>query len=168
MTSPHEPTEDIIITLGPTLARFWFAIITIGSCGGLLLFAAARGNAGSLFAMIVLIVVSGFAFLAAHSIYKTRDKSISLTQEGLFDETGHRLCSIQKIASVDRSFSAFKPSNGFVLRLKEPMDRAWVPGLWWRYGKSLGVGGITSPSHAKAMANAIELLLDDSPKALDA
>ena len=36
---------------------------------------------------------------------------------------------------------------------------AWQPGLWWRLGNRIGVGGMTPGSQAKAMAEIIAIKL---------
>jgi len=168
MTAQTDPSEEIIISLTPSLGRFWGAIIMVSAFGAFLLWIAASGAAGSTLATIVFVAFSGLSFFAAIRIHKTGLQGINLTQEGLFDTTGRMLCAMDQIGSLERSFFAFKPSNGFVIRLKEPMDRAWVPGLWWRFGRRLGVGGITSVSQARSMADTIVLLLKGGPELLDA
>jgi hypothetical protein len=60
---------------------------------------------------------------------------------------------------VERGAFAFKPSNGFLVRLDKPLGRGWAPGLWWRLGRLLGVGGVTSASQSKAMAEILSLEL---------
>ena len=59
--------------------------------------------------------------------------------------------------SVDRGLFAFKPSNGFVVVLSQGGWRGWAPGLWWRLGRRLGVGGVTSAAQAKAMAEILSI-----------
>jgi hypothetical protein len=66
---------------------------------------------------------------------------------------------IDQIRSVERGVFAFKPSNGFTIRLKSKAPAAWQPGLWWRAGRSVGVGGVTSSTPAKFMAEQIHDLI---------
>ncbi|MEM9031633.1 MAG: hypothetical protein AAGB18_03220, partial [Pseudomonadota bacterium] len=70
---------------------------------------------------------------------------------------GRVLASLGDIKGVDRGAFAFKPSNGFLLRLHDPGVRAWVPGVWWRSGRYLGVGGLLPASETRAVAEAISL-----------
>jgi hypothetical protein len=42
-----------------------------------------------------------------------------------------------------------------MIRLKTPASRVWAPGLWWRFGKRVGVGGVTPAGQGKAMADVI-------------
>jgi len=168
MSDENTQSQDVIATVTPSLARFWGAIIVIGGFGCFLLWIAASGAAGSALASVIFVFCAALSFYASYRIHQTKLQSLYLTMEGLFDTTGTKLCTMDQIASLDRSFFAFKPSNGFVIRLKEPMDRAWVPGLWWRFGKRLGVGGITSVAQSKSMADTITLLLKGGPELLEA
>ena len=88
-------------------------------------------------------------------------RAILLTAGGLTDDTGRVIAPLDKIGSVDRGAFAFKPSNGFLVRLSAPMDRAWVPGLWWRLGRRIGVGGVTPAAEGRVMAEALQKLLDE-------
>jgi hypothetical protein len=40
--------------------------------------------------------------------------------------------------------------------------RRWQPGLWWRLGKRVGVGGVAPGHQTKAMAQIIEALLAEA------
>jgi hypothetical protein len=52
-----------------------------------------------------------------------------------------------------------KPSNGFTVVMETKQPRAWAPGLWWRVGRRVGVGGVTGASQTKFMAEQIALRL---------
>ncbi|MEM6619804.1 MAG: hypothetical protein AAF631_10930, partial [Pseudomonadota bacterium] len=52
-----------------------------------------------------------------------------------------------------------RPSNGFLIRLDEPEEAAWEPGLYWCLGRRIGIGGATNPAEAKRLAQKIEVLL---------
>jgi hypothetical protein len=60
---------------------------------------------------------------------------------------------------VDRGTFAFKPSNGFLLRTETRQPRLWQPGLYWRTGRRIGVGGITRAAESKALADLIAIKL---------
>jgi len=66
---------------------------------------------------------------------------------------------VADIERVDRGVFAFKPSNGFLVRTREPSARAWRPGLWWRFGRRIGVGGVTSANQTKAMSEILAAML---------
>jgi hypothetical protein len=75
--------------------------------------------------------------------------------ERIYDDTGTELCRLDDIVEIERGLALFKPSGGFVLRVKTAGPRSWSPGLWWRAGRRVGVGGATSSRAGKHMADAI-------------
>ena len=87
------------------------------------------------------------------------DEVLELTRSDLRETGGRVLARIDNIARVDRGFFAFKPAAGFRLTLKEPMEAAYAPGLWWRRRRMLMVGGVTSRAQTKAVADLITILL---------
>jgi len=80
-------------------------------------------------------------------------KGIYLTEQGLYDGEGDLICRLNNVKSVDRSMFAFKPTNGFLVRLPAPSRFRWVPGMYWCVGKSVGIGGSTHSTDAKVMAD---------------
>jgi hypothetical protein len=69
------------------------------------------------------------------------------------------LARIDDVVAVDRGMFAIKPSNGFMLKLKTPAPRAWHPGLWWRLGRRLAVGGVTPGSQTRPVADIISVMI---------
>ena len=86
-----------------------------------------------------------------------------LTQDTLSDADGTVLANVKDIVAVDRGMLAAKPSNGFVLRLDRGAPSAWRPGLWWRFGKRVAVGGVTSGAQTKPMADILSAMLSGAP-----
>ncbi|MEO0931422.1 MAG: hypothetical protein AAFY14_12360, partial [Pseudomonadota bacterium] len=86
---------------------------------------------------------------------------IELTATDIRDSSGMVLATMDDIIGVDRGIFAFKPSNGFTLVMKNKKPRSWAPGLWWRLGRRVGVGGVTSAGQAKFMAEQIAFRLND-------
>ena len=66
---------------------------------------------------------------------------------------------IEEVEALERGLFAFKPSNGFLIRTRAPKPRGWQPGLWWRVGRRIGIGGVTSAGQAKAMSEIMAALL---------
>ena len=75
------------------------------------------------------------------------------------DSDGTVIARLDNIEKVDRSAFAMKPSNGFLIILKEPGPRVWRPGLWWRLGRRVAVGGVTNGAHTRPMADMMKLKL---------
>ena len=92
---------------------------------------------------------------------RVTELTIELTETDLQDSSGMVLAQIDDVRSVQRGTFAFKPSNGFtpVLKIKKP--RAWLLGLWWRIGRRVGVGGVTSAGQAKFMAERINMMIKE-------
>ena len=81
------------------------------------------------------------------------------TRHELRDSAGGVLARMDEVTGLERGMFAFKPSNGFLLRLDTKKPRAWRPGLWWSLGSRIGVGGMTPAHQAKFMAEIIATLL---------
>ncbi|PTW51301.1 hypothetical protein [Rhodovulum kholense] len=108
-----------------------------------------------------LLAMGAGALALAEAMRRATARRLVLTREGLFDDRGRELARIERISGLDRGMLAFKPSNGFSLSLTEPLPRAWAPGVWWRFGRRVGVGGVTSAGEAKAMAEILTALLQE-------
>lgn len=106
---------------------------------------------------IYLIVMGAATLWIATRLTQATAHQVLLTDEGLFDSRGICICRMEDIADVERGVFAFKPSNGFLVRLNQSMPRAWAPGLWWRFGRKVGVGGVTPAAQAKFMAEVMAM-----------
>lgn len=82
---------------------------------------------------------------------------ILLKDDEIVDSQGRVLARIADITSVSRGALALKPSNGFTIVTRHSGPRTYIPGLWWRFGKRIGVGGITGAGQTKFMAEQIAL-----------
>ncbi|MFW2543310.1 hypothetical protein ACN2XU_11760 [Primorskyibacter sp. 2E107] len=127
--------------------------------GGLLLYVALATPMNSVLWQGVLLLCGLVALWASQMMWKATGITLILTEDGLFEDTGTVLALMDNIAKVDRSPFALKPSNGFLVLLKEPAPRAWRPGLWWRTGKRVAIGGVTSGGATKPVADIMTLRL---------
>ena len=129
--------------------------------GLFLLYIVALRGGGNISALLVLgltgfgLIWSGWRYWHATGNY------IVLTTEGLFDSNGRHFCSFDEIEKVDRSFFAFRPSGGFVILLKGRVARGWAPGLWWAFGRRIGIGGATGRPAGKQMSDIISVMLTE-------
>lgn len=151
---------DLLARLRVRGARRVIAVVSLSVIGGALLFAAAAETIGFGW-RAVLVAFGGAGLWGAWAVQKATEHDILLTREGIFDESGRMIAAMDDIVAVDRGVFAFKPSSGFVVKLARPMPFAWAPGVWWRFGRRLGVGGSVSGFEAKAMAEILELALAD-------
>lgn len=152
--------SEVLATLTPSLLRRGVAAGTQAILGLIVLLLAVRIEAG--FFERGLIALLGLAALwQAERLWRATGHSLVLTRGALSDDTGRVIAALSDIERVDRGFFAFKPSNGFLIRLKHPAPRGWCPGLWWRFGRSVGVGGATNGRAAREMADLIAFVLQD-------
>lgn len=108
----------------------------------------------------VFLILFGLAIMyLGEKMRKATLKSVLLTREGIFSSDGTKLVGIENVKSIDRGVFAFKPSNGFTVVMHEKQPRHWAPGLWWRLGKRLGVGGVVQASQTKSMAEVLAALV---------
>lgn len=146
---------DPILTLGPSAPRRLFALVVLYLLAALLIILAGQAPNPTPWARAVLFVSGVVALIGAEALRRATRIAIHLTETELVTSAGEVLCRLDDVVAVDRGVFAFKPSNGFVLKLVAPAPRAWAPGIWWRIGRRVGIGGITHAAPAKAMAEAI-------------
>jgi len=108
---------------------------------------------------VFLFALGGVSIWIAEQMRRATALTLELTMLELRDTGGTVLARMDDIQMIDRGMFAFKPSNGFLLRLTTPGARNWRPGLWWRMGRRVGVGGMTPGHQAKFMAEMISAMI---------
>lgn len=158
----HMAAQDapVIARLEPSAGRRIFSLVALAGLGALLLQIALARPPQHLGWQVFLLVLGGLCIWLAVTLWQATARGLVLREDGLWEVGGRRLAALEDIASVDRGIFAFKPSNGFLVTLARPLPRAWAPGLWWRFGRRLGVGGTTPGAGARAMADALAVMLD--------
>ena len=155
MTDPSDP----IHVLRPSPARRAMALVLQGTLGLLLIWLAlAQPPEGIVWRVVLLALGVGALVMAARG-WRGAATALELRADGVWSEDGTLVAPLDAIASVDRGAFAFKPSNGFVLRLDRSLGRAWSPGMWWRLGRRVGVGGVVSGADAKFVADALSVMI---------
>ena len=139
-------------------ARRMIALFVTYALGALMIWLAFTGRP-TLGGAIVLVVMGAGVLWAAERMRRATLMQLELTNEELRDSAGQVLARLDDIEKVERGPFAFKPSNGFSLVLKQKAPRVWVPGLYWRLGRRVGVGGVTAPRETKFLAEHIALVL---------
>ena len=156
-------THDTPVQLETSKWRYWLAIGSLTGLSVLLgneALSPENHNASRYMSGFCCLI---FAY-GAISLLRFGSGRLMLTKAGIEDQSGALLCPIDEIAKVDRSAFAFRPSTGFLIRLKSPAKSGWHPGLWWRFGTRLGIGGLTSSSQSKAMASLLMLRTEPVPE----
>lgn len=150
--------QGVYARLSASPARRGFAVVVLGTLGALVLLLAAR-TPPPLPGLALMVALALASLWLAGRLWRATALSVELTEAGLVDSAGTLIAAWPEIEAVDRGALSFKPSNGFLLRLRRPMPRDWAPGLWWRVGRRVGIGGVTPAPQAKAMAEVIALRL---------
>lgn len=134
--------------------RRWFGIGVLIAMGALLLWMTLLRASSAPPGWQAFLLATGLGTLwLALRMYRATAERIELTEGGLHSSDGREIAAMAEILSVDRGALAFKPSNGFLLRTRSRHPLAWEPGLWWRIGRRVGVGGVTAAAQTKAMAD---------------
>lgn len=143
----------------PPPARRWVAIVSVAALGGVTIWVALAHPPGEVWALLFLLGFGAVTLYLAERLRRATGGALVLTEAGLFDGSGRCLARAEAIVAVNRGVFALKPSNGFVLVLDRAAGFAWEPGLWWRVGRRLGVGGVISGAEGRFMAEMAETLV---------
>jgi hypothetical protein len=154
----RKPKDEVLARVAATSGRRFLGIGMLVVLALLVIYVAIA-SPPSIGWQIFLVVLGAGALMIAHTMTKSTRLTLELTREELRDDAGTVLVRIEDVVSIDRGAFAFKPSNGFLLRLSKPHSRDWRPGLWWRASKRIGVGGMTPLNQTKFMAEMIAMML---------
>ncbi|MEM1065058.1 MAG: hypothetical protein AAF771_12770 [Pseudomonadota bacterium] len=147
--------EDVIAEIRPRPARRWIGIAVQGTLGAVLLALGVAVGVASILASVAVLLLGGLMLWGTIGLYQSTALHLELTDTELRDSMGRVLTRVDAVKSVDRGALAFKPSNGFLLTTDTPAPFVWAPGLWWRVGRFVGVGGVTPAGEGKVVAELI-------------
>ncbi|MCY4542472.1 MAG: hypothetical protein OXB95_08795 [Rhodobacteraceae bacterium] len=150
--------NEAIATIAPSPARRAITTLLLLVLGGLLIDSSFANRSAVVFGSITMAI--GVASIAlAYVIYRTTRHSIELRGSAVVSTDGTLLAELDNISKIEIGLLDFKPASGFTIRLHEPMPAAWKVGLWWRIGRSVGIGGCTPKSDAKQFATILQARL---------
>lgn len=152
-------SPDSLVRITVSAPRRAVGLAALWALGGLAIYVALAAPPAAIGWRLFLLAVGGTALWLGVAMKRATARPLCLTHDGLFDSEGRVLARLDEIAEIERGLFALKPSNGFVLRLTAPGPAAWAPGVWWRLGRRLGVGGVTSAGQAKVMSEILTALL---------
>ena len=156
--------DEVLARVAASDARRFVGIGMMCVLALLVIYVAIR-TPPSLGWQLFLIAMGTVALISANEMLKSTRQTLELTREELRHDEGTVLVRMEDVVSIDRGAFAFKPSNGFVLRLSQSYPKTWRPGLWWRASRRIGVGGMTPMRQTKYMAEVIALMLAErNPK----
>lgn len=152
-----QPDEDgVLAEVSASSGRRLIACTVLYGLGALVLYVTFVAPP-QLVLMAFMVALGGGALTLGEKMRRSATIKIIMTEDAIRTNTGLVLAPMDQIVSVDRGAFAFKPSNGFTLKLDAKQPRSWAPGLWWRLGRYVGVGGVVSAGQSKFMAEQISL-----------
>lgn len=167
MSDETRSAEKTLATLGVGAGRKGLGLLVTGGLALALAWIALSPQPAP-FGMRILVLL--LALVMAVVTWKLLGASrlrLELTDRALRDSAGEVLARIEDVEGVDRGLLAFKPSNGFVLRLNRRAPLRFRPGLYWSIGRRVGVGGLVHGSESKQMADALAFLLAETGRGED-
>lgn len=156
-SDPPPDPDRVILRLAAQPARRLVGAAMIAGLGAILLWIAAVHPPASSGWRLFLVAAGAVVLWLAVRLWQATAPALELTGRELREAGGRRLALVADIRGVSRGAFALKPSNGFTLVLAEPGPAVWAPGLWWRIGRRVGVGGVTGRHESRLMAEAISL-----------
>jgi len=147
--------ENQIAIISPSPVRRVISVSILFLLGFMVIYLSLANPPDQAILQVLLLVVGVGAIILGERMRRATALSLILTREALVDSSGRELCRLDQITGIDRGAFAFKPANGFLLRTNTKLGRSWSPGLWWRMGRRIGVGGATPGGQGKFMAEAI-------------
>ena len=104
----------------------------------------------------LLIPTIIFLWLCFRKFLKRYSKvGFLINQSGLFNLDGSVICEIGDIERIDVSPYTFKSANGFIVILKTKSSFKSIPGLYWRLGKRISIGGLVSKNESKFLSQTL-------------
>lgn len=150
--------QDVLATVAASAPRRWTGVGMLTTVGALVIY-VALASPPQLGWHVFLLLIGAASFWLSHRMWTATADTIELTQSELRTGSGQVICHVDEIEAVDRGTFAFKPSNGFLIKTRTPAEIAWAPGLWWRLGRRIGIGGMTAATEAKFMSEALSVML---------
>lgn len=152
-------SDTALASASASVPRRWMGVGMLAILGGLLVYVALATPPQSAGWQGFLIALGLAALALGEKMRRATELSIRLTETGLYDSAGTQIAALDQIARVERGTFAFKPSNGFTLRLTQPAARRWQPGIWWRMGRRVGIGGVMPGAQTKIMAEMLQAMI---------
>ena len=151
--------DEILAVMQASMGRRILGVGCLAALGVMLIWIGLTRSFDALFWQGFLILLGAVALWLADAMRRATASRIELTREELRSNDGEVIVRIDEIDGMDRGMFAFKPSNGFLLKTKEKAPARWRPGLWWRMGRRIGLGGVTPGHQSKAMSEMIAALV---------
>jgi len=152
-TEPPETEPRLVLAASP--GRRGIGVGSVAVLGILMLWVTLSQPLAPQWQVAMLAMAAGALWLAWR-MWRATAAWLVLERDALVSSDGRVLARMDEVDSVARGAFAFKPSNGFTVTLRSGGPAAWEPGLWWRIGRRVGVGGVTPGTPARLIAEAMQ------------
>lgn len=158
--------DEIVASVKASDGRRIIGVSMLSALGAMVIYVALSSPPAAGWLVFLLVVGLTSMWLATRMWMSTRYQ-IELTETELRCSDGNVIVRVEDVVAIDRGFFAFKPSNGFLIKAKHPASRIWHPGLCWRLGRRIGIGGMTPGSQSKAMSEILAAMVAMRSQDLD-
>lgn len=155
---PKIDPDEVLVTVHASSGRRFLGILSLGILGVMLIYIAVA-QSPAIEWRVFLLVLGVASLLMVDKMRRSTASRLELTETELRDSDGTVIALVADIEGMDRGFFAFKPSNGFLLRTSEKAPNSWRPGMWWRVGHRIGVGGMAVAHQTKMMSEIIAVIM---------
>ena len=159
--------NEVLARITPRPARRIFATGITGLLGMILIYIAAAFPPADLVWLVFLVALGALCLFWAWRLWQASAVILELTRSEMREEGGRQLFRVEDVDRVDASPFAFKPAAGFLVHLKSPQPRVYAPGLWWRAGRRVAIGGVTGRAEGKAVVELLNVMLADREGGFD-
>jgi hypothetical protein len=160
-----EPPETILAELRPSPPRRIIGVAMLGGLGVILLWFGLRFPTDPILWSVFLVAFGGLSIWLSWRMWEASARGLVLTREELRDTSGRRLVALADVRGIDRGVFAVKPAGGFTIVTANAEARAWEPGLWWRLGRRIGIGGVTHRHEGRYMAEVLVEIIEARKRA---
>lgn len=151
--------QEILAEISASAPRRLIAIICLYGLGALLIY-IAFAQPPAFGWQLFLLALGGGSLWMGDALRRATATTLQITETELREANGEVVAYVADIKSVDRGFFAFKPSNGFLIRTTQAAGpKRWRPGLWWRLGQQIGIGGVAPGRQTKFASEVLSMMV---------
>ncbi|MBE3637823.1 hypothetical protein [Mangrovicoccus algicola] len=144
--------------------RVILAVILLAGLGVLLTTLSVSEELDGAMVRICVLAVAAGALGAAWKVWRSAGQGLVLRPDRVVASDGRTVFLLSDVRRLERGVFAVKPANGVVVTLSARDGARWVPGLWWRTGRRVGIGGMTPKAQTRAFADRLEQRLAEVPR----
>lgn len=148
--------EPIVLKAGFVQARRWLGVISLGLPAVLVGIVILQGAITSPQSLIIVLLIAAAFGWSAYRMWNVPIAGIEFDGSELRTQDGVVIAKLQDIVSVQTGIFALRPSNGFMMVMKDSERVPTRPGIYWRQGRHIGVGGLLQAAEAKAIGRALQ------------